>query len=253
VKHTRIIPRLDIKSGYVIKGVHLEGLRRVGDPAELSLRYYQQGADELVYVDVVASLYGRNYAKEVIKKVSHEVFIPLTVAGGVKSLEDFSEILGSGADKVAANTGFLTNPDLVDIAAKKFGSQCVVGLIEAKSTPQGTWEALYENGRENSGRDAVEWAKELVERGAGELMVTSIDRDGTCQGYDIALTRAISTCVSVPVIASGGAGKASDVAEVLLEGRADAAAVAHLFHYEKTTPDEIKAALHEIIDGRGGA
>jgi len=246
----RIIPRLDIKGSHVIKGIHMEGLRKVGDPAEMSIRYYKQGADELIYIDVVASLYGRNYAIEVIEKVSNDLFIPLTIGGGVRNVDDIRALLNAGADKVAANSGFITNPAFIEIAAKKFGSQCIVGMVEAKRM-NGGWEALYENGRERSGRDAVKWAIELTSRGVGELLVTSVDQEGTCQGFDLELIAEISTGVKVPVIASGGTGCFQDVEEVIEIGKADAVAVAHLFHYNKTTPDQLKVHLVKSFEMKG--
>lgn len=245
MKRIRIIPRLDIKSPNVVKGIHLEGVRVVGNPAEMSLRYYQEGADELIYIDVVASLYGRNYAAEVIEQVSNEIFIPLTVGGGIRTVEDISSILKCGADKVAVNTGFIENPDFVNQAAEKFGSQCIVGCLEVKRNAGGGWKAFYNSGREASGKDAVVWALELVERGAGELLITSIDRDGTCEGFDIEISEAISSQVKVPVIASGGAGKVEDIRNVMENGFADAVAVAHLFHYNKFTVDGVKAELFQ--------
>jgi len=243
MKKIRIIPRMDIKSPNVVKGIHLEGIRAVGDPASLSLKYYEEGADELIYIDVVASLYGRNYAAEVIEQVSNEIFIPLTVGGGIRTVDDISSILKCGADKVAINTGFIKNPDFVNQAAEQFGSQCIVGCLEVKRQKAGNWQAFYNSGREVSRKDAVEWSLELVERGVGELMITSIDQDGTCEGFDLEVTARIASLVSVPVIASGGAGKVEHIRSAIENGFADAVAIAHLFHYEKSSIKNVKAKL----------
>lgn len=243
MKKIRIIPRLDIKGEKVIKGIHLEGLRVVGKPEELGLKYYEDGADELIYIDVVASLYGRNYAAEVIEKVSNEVFIPLTVGGGIRSLEEIESILRCGADKVAINSEFIARPEFVNQAVERFGSQCIVGCLEVKMVRAGEWQALYNSGREKSNRDAKEWARELVERGAGELLIVSVDKDGTCAGFDLEFISAIASGIKVPVIASGGAGNVEHIRAVIEQGQADAVAVAHLLHYNKCTVSDIKKEL----------
>ena len=235
----RIIARLDIKGPNVIKGVHLECLRKVGDPQQLSTKYYNDGIDEILYIDVVASLYGRKNLTQIVKRASENIFVPLTVGGGVRSIEDINELLRSGADKIAINSHLIQHPDFVDNAAKRFGSQCIVGSIEAKRKGN-AWEPFYNNGREPSHKNVLVWAKELVDRGVGELLITSIDQEGTCRGFDIELMKKISTAVNVPVIASGGAGNLEDIEEVISSGGADAVAIAHLLHYGKLNIKEIK-------------
>lgn len=239
----RVIPRLDIKGPNLVKGVHLEGLRVMGDPAEFTRRYYHEGADELIYMDIVASLYGRNNLLDIVEHTAQEAFIPLTVGGGVRSLEDIHKLLRAGADKVAVNTAATKNPSFITEAARSFGSQCIVLSIEAKRRAPGRWEALTDNGREKTGLDAVDWARRGAELGAGEILLTSVDQEGTAKGYDLELIRAISTAVSVPVIACGGAGSEDDLVRAATEGRADALALAHLLHYKKTTIARIKNRL----------
>ena len=229
----RIIPRLDIKGPNVVKGVHLEGLRVIGDPSTLALRYYEQGADELLYMDVVASLYGRNSLLDIVERAAADLFIPLTVGGGIRTHEDIRKLLRAGADKVAINTEATKNPSFIREAAQSFGSQCIVVSIEAKRRGPGQWEVLTDNGREKTGLEALPWAQKVVSLGAGELLVTSVDQEGTAKGYDLELTRLISESVSVPVIACGGAGSAADVRRAAVEGRADAVCLAHLLHYDK--------------------
>lgn len=239
----RLIPRLDIKGPNVVKGVHLEGLRIVGDPAALAERYCKQGADELLYMDIVASLYGRNNLLDIVEKAAASTYIPMTVAGGIRTLEDIHKLLRAGADKVAINTAATKNPAFITEAARRFGSQCIVVSIEAKRREPGRWEALTDNGRERTGRDAIQWASEAAALGAGEILLTSVDQEGTAKGFDLDLTRRVATAVSVPVIASGGAGSADDVAAVVSEGAADAVCVAHLLHYEKSTIPDLKRRL----------
>ena len=251
MRNIRIIPRIDIKGPNVIKGVHLECLRVVGDPAVLAKKYYDDGADELIYMDIVASLYGRKNLIDIVKKASENIFIPMTVGGGVSSLEDINNLLRAGADKVAINSYLIKNPDFVNIAAKSFGSQCVVGSIEAKKMPTGQWLAFYNNGREFSGKDAVEWAKELVDRGVGELLVTSIDQEGTREGFDCELVAAISNSAQVSVIASGGAGRLEDISGAIAQGNADAVAIASLLHYNEISIAEIKEFLMKIAFSQG--
>lgn len=247
IRNIRIIPRLDIKGSNVIKGVHLECLKIVGDPEELATKYYNDGADEILYMDIVASLYGRNNLVDIVEKASRHIFIPLTVGGGVRSLQDIDRLLKAGADKVSMNSWVIEHPDFVNEAVRSLGSQCIVGSIEAKKKKEGAWEALYNNGREISGKDAVAWAKELADRGVGELLVTSVDREGTLRGYDCELIVLISDSVSIPVIASGGAGSLDDVREIVLHGRADAVSIAHLLHYGKLSIKEIKEYLQGSI------
>lgn len=226
----RLIPRLDIKGPNLVKGIHLEGLRVLGKPEFFARRYYEDGADELLFMDVVASLYERNSLTEIISRTADEIFIPLTVGGGLRTLEDIRTALRSGADKVTLNSAAIRRPELIREAARHFGSSTIVVSVEAMRRRDGTYEAYTDNGREKTGLDAIEWAERVSELGAGELIVTSIDREGTGRGYDLELTRAIASCVSVPVIACGGAGCAADVAEVLSTG-ASAASLASVLHY----------------------
>jgi len=228
----RLIPRLDIKGPNLVKGIHLEGLRVLGKPERFARYYYEHGADELLYMDVVASLYGRNSLLEIVRRTSQEVFIPLTVGGGLRSLEDIREVLRAGADKVSINTAAIRHPTLIQEAARRFGSSTIVVSIEAIKRPDGGYEAYTDNGRERTGVDAFDWAHRAVELGAGELLVTSIDREGTGAGFDVELTRAIAESVPIPVIACGGAGGIGDVAQVAIDGKADAVCLASMLHYE---------------------
>ena len=245
MKRTRLIPRLDIKGPNLIKGVHLEGLRVIGDPQEHARRYYEDGADELLYVDVVASLYGRNSLHEIVRSTARDVFVPLTVAGGIRSVDDVREILRSGADKIAINTAATKRPELIRDVARKFGSQCMVLSIEAKRIGPGRWEVYTDNGREKTGLDVVAWARQGVALGAGEILLTSIDREGTREGYDLELLAAVSRVVRVPLIASGGMGSPADAARAVLEGEADAVAMADVLHYKRHSLAEIRAAARE--------
>jgi len=239
----RLVARLDVKGANLIKGVHLEGLRVVGDPNEHARRYYEQGADELIYMDVVASLYGRNSLTEIVRAATEDVFVPLTVGGGVRSVGDVETLLRSGADKVAVNTAAVARPELVSEIARRFGSQCVVLSIEAKHQPHGGWEAYTDNGREHTGLDVVEWARRGAELGAGEILVTSVDREGTRSGFDVALIRAVADAVDIPVIASGGMGTTEHLVEAVRDGAADAVAVADALHYGRATFSEMRTAL----------
>ena len=242
----RIIARLDIKAPNLVKGIQLEELRVIGDPAEHALRYYQDGADEIFYLDIVASLYQRNSLVEVVERTASQIFVPLTVGGGIRSLEDFSRLFRVGADKCAVNTAALQRPQLITEASRTFGSQAVVVSIEAKRRVGGGWEAYTDNGREKTGRDAVDWARQAVDLGAGELLVTSVDQEGTRRGFDLGLIAAIGPAVGVPVIACGGPGTVEHVHEGLVHG-ADAVAVASLLHYRLETVGSLKAGLR----GRG--
>ena len=241
---TRLIPRLDIKGPNLIKGIHLEGLRVVGDPQVFARRYYDAGADELVYMDAVASLYGRNNLTDIVERTTRDLFIPLTVGGGVRSVEDVKSLLRAGADKVAINTAAIARPELITEIARRFGSQCMVLSIEAKRIGDQRWEAYTDNGRERTGLDAVGWAVRAVELGAGEVLVTSVDQEGTGHGFDIPLTRAISTSVPVPVIACGGMGSIEHFVDVVRDGRADAVSMASVLHYNRMTLGELSAAAH---------
>lgn len=231
---TRIIPRLDIKGPNLVKGIRLEGLRVLGKPEFFAEFYNRHGADELMFVDVVASLYGRNNALDIVRRTAGKIFIPLTVGGGIRSVDDIAEVLRAGADKVSLNTAAIGDPSIIRRAARRFGSSTIVVTVEAIRQPDGSWEAFTDNGRERTGRNAVEWAVEAVERGAGELVVTSIDREGTGQGFDTELVRSIAERVGVPVIAHGGAGSSEDVRQVLAEGGASAVALASILHYHVT-------------------
>jgi cyclase len=225
----RIIARLDIKMDHVIKGVHLEGWRKVGDPGELARRYYAQGADELLYMDVVASLYERNNLSDIVRRVAEDVLIPVTVGGGIRSLADVRALLGAGADKVAVNTAATRDPALLTAISDTYGSQATVLSVEAKRRPHGGWEALTDNGRNHTGRDVVEWAAEGARRGAGEILLTSVDRDGTGRGVDLDLTTAVADAVDIPVIASGGIGDPGDAVAAVRAG-ASAVAIARSLH-----------------------
>ncbi len=227
----RIIPRLDIKGPNLVKGIHLEGLRVLGKPERFARHYYENGADELLYMDTVASLYGRNGLLDLISRTAQEVFIPLTVGGGIRSLADIRAALNAGADKVSINTAAIRRPEFIREAARQFGSSTIVVSIEAIRRPDGNYEAYTDNGRGPTGVSALNWAKQAAELGAGELLVTAIHQEGTGRGFDLELTRSIATAVSIPVIACGGAGKVEHVGDVIEKGQADAVCVASLLHY----------------------
>ncbi len=239
----RLIPCLDLKNGRVVKGENFVGLRDAGDPVEAAMEYDRQGADELVLLDITASSDHRNIIVELVRRVAERIFIPFTVGGGIRSVEDFTAILRAGADKVSVNSAALKNPGLIREAAEKFGSQCVVVAMDAKRRDSGGWTLYLNGGRIDTGKDAVEWAKEVQQLGAGEILLTSMDRDGTKRGYDLELTRAISQAVSIPVIASGGAGQLEHFYDAFTEGRADAVLAASLFHFKETSVPEVKAYL----------
>ncbi|HBY72740.1 MAG TPA: imidazole glycerol phosphate synthase subunit HisF [Lachnospiraceae bacterium] len=242
----RIIPCLDVHDGRVVKGVNFVNFRDAGDPVEVAAAYDKAGADELVFLDISASSDARAIKLDMVRRVADKVFIPFTVGGGIRTVEDFKMILREGADKVAVNTAAIMNPDLIRAAADKFGSQCVVLAIDAKRREDGSGWNIYKNGgRADMGMDAVEWAVKACELGAGEILLTSMDRDGTKNGYDLELTRAISERVSVPVIASGGAGTMEHFYDVLTAGKADAALAASLFHYKELEIMELKHYLKE--------
>jgi cyclase len=227
----RVIPRLDIKGPNLVKGIHLEGLRVLGKPWYYALQYYQDGADELLYNDVVASLYGRNNLEDIVRRTAENIFIPLTVIGGVRNLDDIKRLLRAGADKVGINTAATHNPKLLSEGAERFGSQCIVSSIEAKWVTPERCEAFTDNGREATSLDVFEWAQKVVELGAGEIFLTSIDRDGTGGGYDLELTRRVAEMVNVPVIACGGCGQPQHLADVIISGKADAISAGSIFHY----------------------
>lgn len=232
VKNIRIIPRLDIKGPNLVKGLHLEGLRVLGKPEQFARYYYEAGADELIYMDVVASLYNRNSLHDIIAKTAREIFIPLTVGGGLRGIEDIRAVLRVGADKVSLNTAALKNPGIISEAARKFGSSTIVVAIEAIKEPDGGYFAYTDNGREYTGIEVLAWAKQVEQLGAGEIMLTSVDREGTGQGYDMELIKMVTDAVSIPVIAHGGAGKMEHIREVILNTEVNAVAVASLLHYD---------------------
>lgn len=238
----RIIPRLDIKGPNLIKGIRLEGLRVVGDPQEYAIRYYEEGADELIYMDIVASLYGRNNLSDIISRVVKDVFIPITVGGGIRSVDDAKHILRSGADKVAINTAAIARPDLISEVARRFGSQAMVLSVEAKQVAEKKWEAYINNGRERTGVDVIEWVCRGVELGAGEILLTAVDREGTRSGFDVDLISAVCGAVDVPVIASGGMGSVEHFTAAAANGRADAIAIADVLHYRRMSLGDIRTA-----------
>ena len=239
----RIIPCLDVHAGRVVKGVKFVELRDAGDPVEIACKYDAAGADELTFLDITASSDARETIVQVIERVADEIFIPLTVGGGVRSVEDVRKLLNAGADKVSINTAAVEDPDLVSRASHRFGSQAIVVAIDARQSQPGRWEVFTHGGRRARGLDAVEWAGEMTRRGAGEILLTSMDRDGTKSGFDIALTRAVSDAVGVPVIASGGVGTLEHLAEGVERGHADALLAASVFHFGEITVPEAKRFL----------
>lgn len=244
--HTkRIIPCLDVNNGRVVKGVNFVNLRDAGDPVEIASFYNKSMADEIVFLDITASSDARNIMLDVVARTAEQVFIPLTVGGGIRSIEDFRKILSAGADKISVNSAALKRPELINEAAERFGNQCVVVAIDAKRRQGGGFDVYLNGGRVNTGRDAVEWAVEAEKRGAGEILLTSMDCDGTKAGYDIELTRTISDAVSIPVIASGGAGNMEHFAEALTDGGAEAALAASLFHYREMEILDLKRYLKD--------
>lgn len=232
MKTVRVIPRLDIKGPNLVKGIHLEGLRVLGKPSDFAKFYYEQGADELMFMDVVASLYERNSLHDIISETAKKIFIPITVGGGLRTISDIKEVLRAGADKVCLNTAVIKNPDLIREASRMFGSSTIVIAIEAIKEGEGKYLAYTDNGREYTGVDVFEWAQKIDELGAGEIVITSVDKEGTGQGFDLELVSKVNSLVSCPVIAHGGAGKPSHVVDVLKQGSADAVMISSLFHYE---------------------
>lgn len=254
----RIIPCLDVTAGRVVKGVNFVELRDAGDPVEIARRYDEQGADEITFLDITASSDERDLILHVIEAVASQVFIPLTVGGGVRAVEDVRRLLNAGADKTSINTAGLQSPRLIADAASRYGSQCIVCAIDAKARPGGGWEVYTHGGRRCTGRDAVEWAHEVERLGAGEILLTSMDRDGTREGFDLALTRAVSDAVGIPVIASGGVGNLQHLADGVVEGGADAVLAASIFHFGEYTVGQAKRYLAERgipvrLDERGAA
>ncbi len=251
MKKVRIIPRLDVKGANVVKGIQMEGLRVVGKPEELAKKYCREGADELIYMDIVASLYSRDNLLQIVERATeNEIFVPITVGGGIRSIEDINKTLRSGADKVAINTAAVKNPALLRDAARIFGSSTIVLSLEAKKISEGKWEAYTDNGREKTGLDAIAWVKKAVELGAGEILVTSVDRDGTGKGFDMELINAITEAVPVPIIVSGGAGKIEHIQECMNNWGIDGIAIASLLHYNTVNLAELKEKLAKVNSAR---
>lgn len=251
MQNVRLIGRLDIKGKNLIKGVQLEGLRVMGSPSDFGLSYYQQGIDELIYMDCVASLYGRNQLSEIISNAAKDIFVPITVGGGIRSCEDVTSIMRAGADKVAINTAAIKDNGLISEIAEMFGSQCMVLSIEAKRIGNDAWEVYTDNGRERTGINVIDWAKKGERLGAGELLVTSVDNEGTRKGFDVELIHAVTKAVSIPVIASGGMGKPSDIIPLYANAKPDAFAVADILHYKRASVQELRlVAISENLGVR---
>ncbi len=247
----RLIARLDVKGENLVKTIRFEGLRKLGNPQFFAKKYYEAGIDEILYVDIVASLYERNSLYDIVRQTTQDVFVPITVGGGLRSSEDVRSMLRAGADKVAMNTAAIKRPALIREIASTFGSQCMVLSIQAKNIRPGKWECYYDGGREHTGRDVVEWAQEGAALGAGEILLTSVDREGTTKGFDIDLVHAVAERVSIPVIACGGMGEINHLVDVVRGGHADAVAMAHVLHYGKLTVENIRAgALQANIEVR---
>ncbi|MCF7844236.1 MAG: imidazole glycerol phosphate synthase cyclase subunit [Kiritimatiellales bacterium] len=244
MKKIRIIPRLDIKGPNVVKGIHMEGLKVIGHPPEIAKRYYNAGADEMLYMDIVASLYGRGIDVGLVKSVAREIFIPLTVGGGIQSIHDINNVLHAGADKVAINTFAVRHPEMLKDAVRQFGSQCIVLSIEAKKSPEGTWEVYTDGGREHTGLEVMEWTKKALSFGIGEILITSVDNDGTRKGYDNALIQEIESISPIPVIACGGAGSMDSVKSALQKNKIDGIAMATVLHYDEYSIHDLKKYLH---------
>jgi cyclase len=239
MKNIRLIARLDVKGSNLIKGIQLEGLRVIGSPNEHAIRYYRQGADELIFMDSVASLYGRNHLSNILQSAAKDIFIPVTAGGGIRSVDDAAEVLQCGADKVAVNTAAVGRPQLITQIARRFGSQCMVLSVEAKQVDPARWEVYVNNGREATGLDVIEWVKQGVQSGAGEVLLTSVDREGTRRGFDVRLVAAVCSAVDVPVIASGGMGKPNDLVPAVFAG-ADGVAMADALHYNRATVGDFR-------------
>ncbi|MEE0510886.1 MAG: imidazole glycerol phosphate synthase subunit HisF [Peptococcaceae bacterium] len=239
----RIIPCLDVRDGKVVKGINFVGIKEVGDPVELAKQYSDANADEIVFLDITASHEGRSTMLDVVRRTAEVVFVPLTVGGGIRTIDDVRDTLRAGSDKVGINSAAVRNPDLINEAAEMFGRQCIVAAVDAKKVEDGSWHVVINGGRIDTGKDLLEWVQELEERGAGEILLTSMDADGTKAGYDIEMTKAVCDLVNIPVIASGGAGSVDDFADVFEETGCDAALAASLFHYGELTIDEVKTAM----------
>ena len=240
MRNVRVIARLDIKNNFLIKGIHLEGLRKIGNPYEFAKRYFLSGIDEIIYMDAVASLYKRNSLNQIIKDTSKNIFIPITVGGGVRTIDDAHKILKSGADKIALNTAAIENPRLIEELSNRFGSSTIVISIEAKKLSNDKWEAYINNGREKTGIDAIQWSLEVEKLGAGEILLTSIDQEGTGKGFDNNLIKSVSENIMIPVIASGGMGKLQHFTEVVKSSNCDGVAIANILHYSKIKIEDLK-------------
>ena len=239
----RIIPCRDVRDGKVVKGINFVGIKEVGDPVELAKQYSDSGADEIVFLDITASHEGRATMLDVVRRTAEVVFVPLTVGGGIRTIDDVRDTLRAGSDKVGINSAAVRNPELINEAAKLFGRQCIVAAVDAKRVDDGSWHVVINGGRIDTGKDLLEWVQELEERGAGEILLTSMDADGTKAGYDLEMTKAVCDLVNIPVIASGGAGSVDDFADVFAATGCDAALAASLFHYGELTIDEVKDAM----------
>ena len=243
MKNTRLIARLDIKAPFLVKGIQLEGLRKLGDPNDFALKYYHAGIDEIFYIDIVASLYDRNSLTDIISKTTNEIFVPITVGGGIRTVKDMTNFLLAGADKVSINSSAIASPELITKGAEKFGKQCIVVAIDSKKNNEGFWDVYTHGGRKNTGIDSIKWAQKVESLGAGEILLTSMDRDGTKKGFDLELTKKISEIVSIPVIASGGVGKLDHLVDGILIGGASAVLAASIFHFGEFTITEVKKHL----------
>jgi len=243
----RIIARIDVKNEFVIKGIHLEGLRKVGDPNKLALKYYNEGIDEIIFMDAVAAYYDRNSLSNIIEMATKNIHVPITVGGGIRNLNDIQTALNSGADKVSINTQAVENPNFIYEAAHRFGSQCIIGSIEAKINDKNKWLVYYDNGREQTEIDVVEWAQQLEELGAGELLITSVDMEGTKKGFDIELNKTISQKLTIPVISSGGAGHSDHIINLFKDTEVDGVALASILHYDIS---EILSIKNNLIDNK---
>ncbi len=246
MRNIRVLARLDIKGPNLIKGVHLEGLRIVGNPIKFASKYYLEGIDEILFLDSVASLYGRNHLADIIRVTARDVFVPITVGGGIRSVADAKDVLNSGADKIAVNSAAVARPKLIKEIAESFGSQAMVLSVEAKRTQNNQWEVYTDNGREKSGLLVKEWVEQAQSLGAGEVLVTSVDNEGTCRGFDVDLMKQVSSTVSLPIIASGGMGKLSDLDELIEGSDISAVAIANILHYEKKLIPEIKKQIASL-------
>ena len=240
MRNVRVIARLDIKNNFLIKGIHLEGLRKIGNPYEFAKKYFQTGIDEIIYMDAVASLYKRNSLNQIIEETSKNIFIPITVGGGVRTIDDAHKILRSGADKVALNTAAIKNPSLIEELSNRFGSSTIVISIEAKKLLNGKWEAYINNGREKTGIDVIQWSHDVEKLGAGEILLTSVDQEGTGKGFDNNLIKSVTENVMIPVIASGGMGKLQHFTDVVKSSNCDGVAMANILHYSKIKVEDLK-------------